>query len=98
MSLYDSDARYFHVSLMGPLIDKQAVARFEAALAKVRENGGELLCGGRVLSRPGNFVEPAIVRARNDWSIVQTETSWPAKASRTRRWPDRCGTGAWAVA
>ena len=64
-------------TLMGPLIDKQAVARFEAALAKVRENGGEVLCGGRVLSRPGNFVEPAIVRARNDWSIVQTETFGP---------------------
>src|SRR5262245_40330115 len=64
-------------TLMGPLIDKQAVARFEAALAKVRESGGEVLCGGRVLSGPGNFVEPAIVRARNDWSIVQTETFGP---------------------
>ncbi|HSD74871.1 MAG TPA: aldehyde dehydrogenase family protein [Steroidobacteraceae bacterium] len=64
-------------TLMGPLIDKQAVARFESALAKVRETGGEVLCGGRVLNRPGNFVEPAIVRARNDWSIVQTETFGP---------------------
>jgi aldehyde dehydrogenase (NAD+) len=64
-------------TLMGPLIDKQAVARFEAALAKVRENGGEVLCGGRVRGGPGNFVEPAIVRARNDWSIVQTETFGP---------------------
>ncbi len=64
-------------TLMGPLIDKQAVARFEAALAKVRESGGEVLCGGRVLNGPGNFVEPAIVRARNDWSIVQTETFGP---------------------
>jgi aldehyde dehydrogenase (NAD+) len=64
-------------TLMGPLIDKQAVACFEAALAKVRESGGEILCGGRVLSGPGNFVEPTIVRARNDWSIVQTETFGP---------------------
>ncbi len=64
-------------TLMGPLIDKQAVARFEAALARVRDSGGELLCGGRVLPGPGNYVEPAIVRARNDWSIVQTETFGP---------------------
>ncbi len=64
-------------TLMGPLIDKQAVARFEAAVAKVRESGGELLCGGRVLPGPGNFVEPVIVRARNDWPIVQTETFGP---------------------
>ncbi|HJS22484.1 MAG TPA: aldehyde dehydrogenase family protein [Steroidobacteraceae bacterium] len=64
-------------TLMGPLIDKQAVTRFEAALAKVRESGGEVLCGGRVLSGAGNFVEPAIVRARNDWAIVQTETFGP---------------------
>ena len=28
-------------------------------------------------SGPGNFVEPTIVRARNDWPIVQTETFAP---------------------
>jgi aldehyde dehydrogenase (NAD+) len=30
-----------------------------------------------VLERPGNFVEPAIIRARNEWPIVQTETFAP---------------------
>jgi aldehyde dehydrogenase (NAD+) len=30
-----------------------------------------------VLERPGNFVEPTIIRARNDWPIVQTETFAP---------------------
>ena len=40
--------------------------------------GGELLTGGTGRSSgPGNFVEPAIVRARNDWPIVQTETFAP---------------------
>ncbi|HZD54152.1 MAG TPA: aldehyde dehydrogenase family protein [Woeseiaceae bacterium] len=64
-------------TLMGPLIDDAAVARFEKALSAVREAGGEILCGGRRLDRPGNFVEPAIAVARNDWDIVQTETFGP---------------------
>jgi len=64
-------------TLMGPLIDAQAVARYQAAIAAARKAGGELLYGGNVLKRPGHFVEPAIVRARNDWPIVQTETFAP---------------------
>src|SRR5262249_2074044 len=64
-------------TLMGPLIDAQAVARYEGAVAKAREAGAEVLYGGHVLKQPGNFVEPTIVRARNDWAIVQTETFAP---------------------
>ena len=41
--------------LVGPLIDRQAVARFEAALARVREQGGEILCGGRVSAGSGQL-------------------------------------------
>ena len=65
-------------TLMGPLIDPRAVDSYNAAIAAAQAAGGELLCGGKVLSKNGgNFVEPAIVRARNDWSIVQTETFAP---------------------
>ena len=64
-------------TLMGPLIDARAVEAYKAALAAAQAAGGELLYGGKVLTSPGNFVEPAIVRARNDWSIVQTETFAP---------------------
>ncbi len=64
-------------TLMGPLIDAQAVERYRAAISAARAAGGELLCGGKVLERPGNFVEPAIIRARNEWPIVQTETFAP---------------------
>jgi aldehyde dehydrogenase (NAD+) len=64
-------------TLMGPLIDSAAVERYSAAIAEAVAQGGELLCGGEVLPGPGNFVEPAIIRARNDWSIVQTETFGP---------------------
>ena len=36
-----------------------------------------MLTGGKAAKQAGNFVEPAIVRARNDWPIVQTETFAP---------------------
>jgi aldehyde dehydrogenase (NAD+) len=64
-------------TLMGPLIDRTAVERYERALEAARAAGGELLVGGKVLPGKGNFVEPAIVRAKNDWAIVQTETFAP---------------------
>jgi aldehyde dehydrogenase (NAD+) len=64
-------------TLMGPLIDAGAVARFESAVAQAVASGGRLLCGGKRLDRPGFFVEPAIVVARAEWDIVRTETFGP---------------------
>ena len=64
-------------TLMGPLIDAGAVARYKAAIAEAQSPGGTLVCGGRVLDRPGNFVEPAIVRASASLPIVGTETFAP---------------------
>jgi aldehyde dehydrogenase (NAD+) len=64
-------------TLMGPLIDSSAVERYQAAIAAARAAGGEVLCGAKVLPGPGNFVEPTLIRARNDWDIVQTETFGP---------------------
>jgi len=64
-------------TLMGPLIDSQAVEQYQDAVAEARAAGGEILYGGRALTRPGNFVEPTIIRAHNEWPIVQTETFAP---------------------
>ena len=64
-------------TLMGPLIDSSAVQRYQAAIAAARAAGGEVLCGDKVLPGPGHFVEPTIIRARNEWDIVQTETFGP---------------------
>ncbi|MFU8830516.1 MAG: aldehyde dehydrogenase family protein [Wenzhouxiangella sp.] len=64
-------------TLMGPLTDESAIERFEQALEKAREAGGEVLAGGKRLDREGFFVEPAIVRAENHWDIVQEETFGP---------------------
>jgi aldehyde dehydrogenase (NAD+) len=64
-------------TLMGPLIDPAAVARYSAAIAAAQAEGGQLLYGGKALSRPGNFVEPTIIRAKGDMAVVRTETFAP---------------------
>ncbi len=65
-------------TLMGPLIDSRAVDGYQAAITAAQAAGGELLCGGKALTnKAGFFVEPAIIRARNEWPIVQTETFAP---------------------
>jgi aldehyde dehydrogenase (NAD+) len=64
-------------TLMGPLIDAGAVTRYREAIAAAQAQGGRLLFGGKVLERPGHFVEPAIVRASVDMPVVRTETFAP---------------------
>ncbi|MFO0766121.1 MAG: aldehyde dehydrogenase family protein [Nitrospiraceae bacterium] len=63
--------------VMGPLISHDAVRVYQDALAEAVREGGEILFGGRVLDRPGHFVEPTIVRAQNHWAVVQRETFAP---------------------
>jgi aldehyde dehydrogenase (NAD+) len=62
-------------TLMGPLIDRQAVAMMRAALERIRAEGGEIIFGGEELG--GCFVRPALVKARADMPIVQEEVFAP---------------------
>jgi aldehyde dehydrogenase (NAD+) len=64
-------------TLMGPLIDKAAVERYSSAIAQARAAGGTVVTGDKVLEGKGNFVAPTIIRAENDWLIVQHETFAP---------------------
>lgn len=64
-------------NLIGPLIDKPAVADFQKAITEAKALGGEVVYGGNVIDGPGYFVEPTIVMARNDWPCVQHETFAP---------------------
>jgi len=64
-------------TLMGPLIDSNAIEDFNNALIKAKEEGGRILCGGNVINSDGCFVEPAIVEAENHFDIVQEETFAP---------------------
>jgi aldehyde dehydrogenase (NAD+) len=63
--------------LMGPLVNEQAVEDHFAALDAIREQGGEILCGGGKPDRPGNFVEPTIVKAHPEMEITKDETFAP---------------------
>lgn len=64
-------------TLMGPLIDGAAVMRYSAAVAAAQAEGGQLLCGGKEVARPGHFVEPTIIRANPDMAVVRRETFAP---------------------
>ena len=47
-----SAIRSTRTTLMGPLVGASAVRQYEAALDDAREQGGEILCGGRVAAGP----------------------------------------------
>ncbi len=64
-------------TLMGPLINKSAVADYLAAIEKAIFNGGKVLHGGNKRPGKGTFVEPTIIEAENDWDVVQEETFAP---------------------
>ncbi len=63
--------------LMGPLVNKRAVDDHFAALEAIRQQGGEILCGGGRPDREGFFVEPTIVKARPDIAMAREETFAP---------------------
>ena len=63
--------------LMGPLIDDKALQEFRITLEEVKQDGGEILFGGKVLDGEGFFVQPTLVRAENHWKVVQRETFAP---------------------
>jgi len=50
---------------------------YKNAINKIKEAGGEILYGGNVIESEGFYVEPTIVKANNDWEIVQNETFAP---------------------
>ncbi|MFH1725278.1 MAG: aldehyde dehydrogenase family protein [Elusimicrobiota bacterium] len=68
-------------TLMGPLVNKEAVDDMQKALKVIKQQGGEVVCGGEVLTgagyESGCYVKPCIVKAKADMPIVQDETFAP---------------------
>ncbi len=64
-------------TLVGPLIDEEAVNTFEKAVAAARDSGGEILTGGQVIEGPGFFVQPTLIKAGSGMEIVREETFAP---------------------
>jgi L-aminoadipate-semialdehyde dehydrogenase len=64
-------------TLMGPLIDADAVAIMMRALDDAREQGGEILTGGERLNTGDCYVAPALVRSHERMPIVKEEIFAP---------------------
>lgn len=62
-------------TLVGPLIDAQAVKGFEHAVAQAVKQGGTMLAGGKTVA--GNFVQPTLIAMPSQTDIVQEETFAP---------------------
>ncbi|MCX7546531.1 aldehyde dehydrogenase family protein [Xanthomarina sp. F1114] len=66
---------------IGPLIDKDSVNTYLAAIEKAKAEGGNVLVEGGVLEgegyESGCYVKPAIIEAENHYEIVQHETFAP---------------------
>ncbi|MEW5854415.1 MAG: aldehyde dehydrogenase family protein [Myxococcota bacterium] len=62
-------------TLMGPLIDEDAVQRMLRALDVIRAQGGEILHGGTRIR--GNFVAPTLVRSHKGMEILKEEIFAP---------------------
>ncbi len=67
--------------LMGPLIDRQATVVMRKALQALKDQGGQVLYGGDLLSGglfdAGTYVNPCICAAKSEYPIVHEETFAP---------------------
>ncbi len=64
-------------TLMGPLVNEDAVLDFNNAIKEAKDVGGEIVYGGVEYKERTNFVLPTIIKAENKWEIVQEETFAP---------------------
>jgi len=68
-------------TLMGPLVTHSAVDDMQAAIERIKGEGGEILYGGEKLDGQdypgGHYVKPCIAAVKNEFSIVQDETFAP---------------------
>ena len=65
-------------TLMGPLVNGSAVEEMFDALEQAKQQGGQILTGGKMRSDLGpNFVEPTIIKMPAQSAIVEKETFAP---------------------
>lgn len=66
-------------TLVGPLVDKEAVDDFLNTVETARKQGGKILYGGKTTTAVsgGFYVEPTVIEATPDMEIVKEETFAP---------------------
>jgi len=68
-------------TVMGPMIDKNAVDMVQHSIQRLKDEGGEVLYGGERLEGPefssGCYMKPCLANAKPDFDIVQHETFGP---------------------
>jgi len=64
-------------TLMGPLVDGDAVDTMMKALETLPKQGGKIVTGGKKLDRDGFYVTPAIVKVPGNTQLVCEETFAP---------------------
>ena len=64
-------------TLMGPLVDQEALETMMKALENITKQGGNIVTGGKTLDRPGFYASPAIVRVPGNTPLVCEETFAP---------------------
>ncbi|MGJ8517773.1 aldehyde dehydrogenase family protein [Carnimonas bestiolae] len=62
----------------GPVANRAHLEKLNAAFAKARQEGDQVITGGHVLDRPGCYVAPTIIRAHSpNASLLHEETFGP---------------------
>ncbi|XP_022094228.1 alpha-aminoadipic semialdehyde dehydrogenase-like [Acanthaster planci] len=65
-------------TLYGPMHSQQGVEIYQNAIQNALAQGGKLEVGGKVLERPGHYVEPTIISGLpHDAPVIQTESFAP---------------------
>jgi len=64
-------------TLVGPMIDQDAINNMQNALKEIEKEGGKVIYGGEVLEEDGHYVRPALAEVENHYEIVQEETFAP---------------------
>lgn len=64
-------------TLMGPLVDADAVTSMMSVLGTIPLQGGKVIYGGERLGGPGFYVRPAIVSVPGNTELVREETFAP---------------------
>jgi len=65
-------------TLYGPLHNQQAVDNYKNTINEAIKQGGNIECGGKVINRPGFYVEPTMItNLPHDAAVIKKETFAP---------------------